>query len=226
MFKKTINILNKFEKIIESYKGDDYLKLSKYAKNKKDLKVHFGCGPRVLAGWINIDLHFEPYEEYLKYYGNEFYPKKIRGSESDFYSLDVTEKGIPLDDKSASVIFHEDFIEHISQKQQIIFLAETLRVLKKGGVHRINTPNLRSSMRDNSNFKIGLKGVHKQEWDHHVHINVLTPNVLKDMAEMVGYSRVVFNTRNKSVSNHIPKEYRPDINDRPEDGNIFADLIK
>lgn len=226
MINRIISALDKTQKLFSKLPVDDYYKLMSVAKNTKPNKLHFGCGPRVLKDWINIDLQFEPYEEYLKYYGDEFFSKKIRGTKNDFYAIDITVKGLPLPDSSVNVIFHEDFIEHIDQRQQVIFLAETLRVLKKGGVHRINTPNLLSTMRDNSTFSMGLKGVYQDEWFKHVHKNILTPNTLKDLAQMVGYSRVIIQSRNKSISKLIPAEYRPDINDRPEDGNIFADLIK
>jgi hypothetical protein len=43
---------------------------------------------------------------------------------------------------------------------------------------------------------------------------------------MVGYSRVDFNQRNGSVCAEIVSELRPTPNDRPEDGNVFADLVK
>ena len=42
---------------------------------------------------------------------------------------------------------------------------------------------------------------------------------------MIGYRDVVFSTRNKSVSNIIPTEFKPGA-DRAEDGNLFVDLIK
>lgn len=190
------------------------------------LKLHFGCGPRVLKGWINIDLRFVPYAEYLKYYTDKHYPDHVRGDRSDMYVLDITKSPIPLPDNSVDLIFHEDFIEHLSQKNQIILLAECLRVLKPGAVHRVNTPDLIASMEHNSDMKAGWGGVYSKEWDAHGHINVLTPLSLKEMASMVGYSKVIFSARNCSTSKEIPLEYRPDPNDRDETGNIFADLIK
>jgi len=190
------------------------------------LKLHFGCGPRVLKGWINIDLRFVHYAEYLKYYTDKHYPEHVRGDRSDMYVLDITKAPIPLPDNSVDLIFHEDFIEHLSQKNQIILLAECLRVLKPGAVHRVNTPDLIASMEHNSDMKAGRAGVYSKEWDAHGHINVLTSSCLKEMALMVGYSEVVFTARNCSISKGIPLEYRPDPNDRDEGGNIFADLIK
>jgi predicted SAM-dependent methyltransferase len=192
----------------------------------KELKLHFGCGPRILKGWINIDLVYEPYHSYMQYYTDKYYPEEIRGDQNDFYAIDITKTGIPLPDESVDVIFHEDFIEHLNQRDTVIFLAETLRVLKKGGVHRVNTPNLLSSMRDHSNFKKGIQGVYAYEWDHIQHLNILTPDYLKELALMVGYQEIIFTGRDESTSKLIPLEYRPDPRDRPEDGNIFADLLK
>ncbi|OGZ66638.1 MAG: hypothetical protein A2908_01655 [Candidatus Staskawiczbacteria bacterium RIFCSPLOWO2_01_FULL_38_12b] len=199
--------------------------LQKLIKGKSIIKLHVGCGARTLAGWINIDLHYHPYENYLKSFGEKYYSKEIRGTRFDFYPMDVTKEKLPFGNNSIDVIFHEDFIEHIEQRNQISFLAETLRVLKRGGVHRINTPNLLSSMRDHSDFSKGFLGVYFGEWDNHLHKNVLTPNTLQELALMVGYSKVIFNNRDESISKLIPKEFRPGP-DRSVDGNIFADLIK
>lgn len=195
------------------------------AGNTQPLKLHLGCGPRVLKGWINMDLTYQPYHHHLKHYTDKYYPEELRGTEADFCGIDLS-KALPFSDNSVDVIFHEDFLEHIDQKSQIILLAESWRILKKGGVHRVNTPSLLSSMRDFSDFTKGLKGVFIGEWDNHQHINVLTPCLLQELALMVGYSKVIFNGRNLSVSALVPLEYRPDPNDRPEDGNIFADLVK
>ncbi len=190
------------------------------------LKLHIGCGARTLAGWINIDTQYQSAEPYLTSFGSEFYPEKIRGTESDFYPMDVTKEPLPFANNSIDVIFHEDFMEHIEQRDQVAFLAETLRVLKPGGIHRVNTPNLLASMREHSDFSKGFGGVYFGEWDNHLHKNVLTPQSLQELALMVGYSKVIFNGRDNSASNLMPKEYRPG-QDRPTaDGNIFADLIK
>ncbi len=81
-------------------------------------------------------------------------------------------------------------------------------------------------MRDYSDFTKGITGVYIGEWETHQHLNVLTPCLLQELALMVGYSKVLFNNRNQSLSPLVPLEYRPDPNDRPENGNIFADLVK
>jgi predicted SAM-dependent methyltransferase len=195
------------------------------AAQADEVRLHIGCGPRVLAGWLNVDLLFEPYENYLQYYGERFYGPSVRGERSDFFALDVT-KGLPLPDDSVDVVFHEDFIEHLDQAATVGFLAETLRVLKPGAIHRVNTPDLAVSMAQHSDFRKGLEGVFEAEWSRHRHYNVMTPRYLEELATIVGYTTVDFNGRDRSAYPDLPPEYRPDPSDRPEDGNVFADLVK
>jgi len=206
----------------------DVRRIGHDAAKMEIVKVHFGCGPRILKGWVNIDISYAPFEPYLQYYTDKHYPPAIRGTRNDLYIIDILKHGLPLPDESADLVFHEDFFEHLTQKEQVVFLAETLRVMKKGAVHRINTPNLLASMRDGSDFSKGRNGVHVGEWDNWHHYNVVSPAILADMAQMVGYSRVTFNSKNHSIAaKWLPAEYRPDEKDRPAaDSNVFADLIK
>jgi len=192
---------------------------------KYPLKLHLGCGPRVIKGWINIDLGYEPYENYLKYYTNVFYPPNIRGNKNDFYGVNIVGSPLPIANNSASIVFHEDFIEHLDQKEQYILLAETLRILEPGGIHRINTPEITSTMNIHSCFKLGMAGVYQPEWDKHVHKNILSISTLTEMAKIVGYRKIVVQNRDISYAK-IPKEYRPDPKDRPENGNMYIDLVK
>lgn len=206
------NQLNEFSRL----KAD----CSKY----KPLRLHIGCGPRILKGWINIDLSLEPYKKYEKK-GIQYFPEEEKGNVDDFYAMNIIETGLPLPDNSVDAIFHEDFIEHLDQKEQVIFLAETLRALKVGSVHRVNTPDLLKSMETHSDFSKGKAGVYVGEWDKWTHKNIFTKNYLKEITLMVGYKNVVFNNQNESASKIIPLEYRPGDN-KPSDSNLFADLIK
>jgi predicted SAM-dependent methyltransferase len=237
MFKKFKNLPNRiFRKLgfeikkVEKHNinKNDLNRLSQLVINNQPLKLHFGCGPRVLKGWINIDIAFEPYEDYLQYYTDKHYPENMRGNRNDFYQINLIKTGLPIPDNSVDLIFHEDFFEHLTQKEQVIFLAETLRVMKKGSTHRINTPNLLASMRDNSSFDKGKEGVFTGEWENWHHYSIITPAILEEMAKMVGYSDIKFNSKNNSiVANFLPSEYRPNEKDRPAaDSNVFADLIK
>jgi len=214
------------QKVSQSDQQTDYKRLRAVYKDVKSLKLHFGCGPRVLKDWVNIDILFEPYEKYMRYYGDRYYSKEVRGSREDFFEFNVIDLGMPLPDDSVDIVFHEDFIEHLSQKNQIIFLSETYRVMKKGALHRINTPDLTHSMRINSKFYKGREGVFVREWDDNSHVNLFTKEYLKEIATLIGYSKIIFNSKNSSISKGIPLEYRPSEDRDQVEGNIFADLIK
>ena len=81
-------------------------------------KLHLGCGPLALPGWINID--------------NQKYPGVDR-------VLDLT-RGLPY--KNASFIFAEHFIEHIAYPDALKLMRECRRALADDGVLRLSTPNL------------------------------------------------------------------------------------
>ncbi len=82
------------------------------------LKIHLGCGPHHLDGWINID--------------NQPYSSVDR-------VLDVTRE-FPFE--NVSFIFGEHFVEHLQYRQALTLLRECRRALRDDGVLRLSTPNL------------------------------------------------------------------------------------
>lgn len=91
---------------------------SKKYGGKKELKLNLGCGHTHKPGWVNID----------------FYP------DSDV-NLDLRE-ALPFDDDSCSSIYSEHFFEHISYPEETtVFLAESLRSMRSGGVFRVGVPD-------------------------------------------------------------------------------------
>lgn len=83
-------------------------------------KLHLGCGPNVLNGWLNTD----------------FPPK-----EAHILGLDVT-RSFPFDDQTFDYIFNEHMIEHITYQQGMFMLRNCYRVLKPNGKIRLSTPDL------------------------------------------------------------------------------------
>lgn len=191
----------------------EFARLKQNYPRYRPLLVQIGCGPRILKDWVNIDLSYAHTGKSL-----------TTENKKDFYAFDILKNGLPFPDNCVDAVFHEDCIEHLSQKEQFIFLAEIYRVLKPGAVHRVNTPNL-EVMKRNSDFKIGKSGIFVSEWDKWGHKNILTPSNLQEMATIVGYSQVSINSRNQSQSKFIPKELRPGA-PRTDNTNLFADLIK
>jgi len=83
-------------------------------------RLHIGCGPNVLGGWLNSDL----------------YPHR-----TDILHLDAT-KLFPFGDRQFDYVFSEHVLEHIPVDGGMSMLRECFRVLKPGGTLRISTPDL------------------------------------------------------------------------------------
>lgn len=132
--------------------------------------------------------------------------------------------GIP--DSCVDFIYHEDVLEHIGQKAQIKLLAEAFRVLRKGGIHRVNTPCLREAMRVHSRFELGASGVYEQEWDRWGHILLVTHDTMKEYASMIGYSRCFPAMKGFSLSPHFRGDTRPSVDRNAAFGNVIVELIK
>jgi predicted SAM-dependent methyltransferase len=95
------------------------LKRARQVNQKDDLLLHLGCGKRIKAGWVNIDLF---------------------SSSADLH-LDLREP-LPFRDGSVATIYSEHFFEHLAYPKEIKrFLAECLRVLKPGGLFSAGMPD-------------------------------------------------------------------------------------
>ena len=94
--------------------------IQKYIASNSTLKLHIGAGGSILEGWLNTDFeHFEKGCIYL----DASVPFNIPNDTFDY-------------------IYSEHLFEHLNIEGQINMLSESLRILKKGGVCRIATPNL------------------------------------------------------------------------------------
>jgi predicted SAM-dependent methyltransferase len=88
------------------------------AAGARDLKLHVGCGPQLIEGWINIDVHPAP------------------------LSLNVL-RGLPFADGSVRRVFVSHLLEHLFYPVDVqAFLAELRRVLQPGGRVRFVVPDV------------------------------------------------------------------------------------
>jgi SAM-dependent methyltransferase len=94
--------------------------VSTYLSSCREAGLHLGCGPHVLAGWLNTDLH------------------AIR---PDVVCVDVT-KRFPFGDSLFDYVFTEHMIEHLCFADARNAITESFRVLKPGGRIRVSTPDL------------------------------------------------------------------------------------
>ena len=83
-------------------------------------KLHIGCGGNIYEGWLNVDI--EPQSTSVGY-------------------LDAS-KIFPFESDSFDYVFSEHMFEHLDFEGQVSMLRECYRVLRKGGIMRIATPDL------------------------------------------------------------------------------------
>ena len=86
------------------------------------LRINVGCGTVSLPGYVNIDLHVQTAD------------------------LIADAHALPFEDNSVDEVYSSHLLEHFSGSQQnfevLTVLQEWFRVLKPGGVIKVNVPNL------------------------------------------------------------------------------------
>ena len=119
-----------------------------------DLQVlNLGCGYRTSDRCTNIDWSI-PVRLKGSKVGRRLAPMVLSGDRrrefqqmSDNVMRHDLRKGIPFEDNSVDAVYHSHVLEHIDREAVPGFLAEILRVLKPGGIHRIVVPDLESQAR-------------------------------------------------------------------------------
>jgi predicted SAM-dependent methyltransferase len=101
------------------------LKKAKRFAHERGLRLHFGCGPIIKTGWVNIDLF----------------------SEQADLQLDARDP-FPFANDSVSLIYSEHFFEHLEYPDEALrFLREAWRVLAVDGVLSMGMPDCELSVR-------------------------------------------------------------------------------
>jgi ubiquinone/menaquinone biosynthesis C-methylase UbiE len=108
---------------VRHWSGRDRRRIDAYFQTHSVRRLHLGCGKHLLDGWLNCDL-------------------RPRGDVPDvIVQLDATEP-FPFLDEQFDYTFSEHMIEHMSFEGGAAMLAESYRVLRRGGRIRISTPDL------------------------------------------------------------------------------------
>lgn len=105
--------------------------------------LNIGCGTDYKTDWINID----------------------NNSDNNIARLDLNwdlRFPLPFEDNSVDYIFHEHFIEHLTVEEGQTALKDFLRVLRPGGVMRIATPDLETTVDKYINLPIEEDSVLKK----------------------------------------------------------------
>lgn len=136
------------------------------------MKLHLGCGKRFISGWIHIDAVAHPHVDHVALLDDLSF----------------------LDDESAEIVYACHVIEHFKRHEIKKVLTEWYRVMKKGAVLRLATPDfakaceLYSRSHDISLVKGLVCG--GQDYEYNIHYNIFDFQSLTDLLEEIGFSGV------------------------------------
>lgn len=122
--------------------------------------LHCGSGVNLHAGWLNTDVL-----ELTGSGGTRSSAGRIATCGSAFYLQHDASKAYPLEDGSMSRVLAEHFIEHLPFPLAAGWLGEMRRVLVRGGVLRISTPDLEKYVRGYLGKQARAEGAEKQGED-------------------------------------------------------------
>lgn len=113
------------------------------------LRLNIGCGQSPTLGWINFDNSFAirmrwvPFIllKHLTFLGASRIEniKWVKNNAVEYFDA---RKPIKFNDNSVDVIYTSHMLEHMSREDALVFLRNTYRILKPGGVLRISVPDL------------------------------------------------------------------------------------
>lgn len=136
------------------------------------MKLHLGCGPRYIPGYVHIDVVDHPHVDHV--------------SSIDNLSF--------LQDGSVALIYNCHVLEHFKRRDLQRVLHEWFRVLAPGGVLRTSVPDFAAvcevyARSRNLELVIGpLFG--RQDYLYNVHYNTFDFDTLKRAFEQAGFHQV------------------------------------
>lgn len=188
-------------------------KLLEFLPERKSVILDVGCGSGVFSQRMSnlghtvkgIDISKEAIMKYKK-----------RGLEG--YVVDI-DKGFGLKDNSFDIVWCSDLIEHIYSPEFLI--KEIRRVLKKGGVLLLSTPNSAYFI-----FRIlHLLGKTCSEIQHPLHLHFFSKKSLKKLIEKSGFEVQRYIGRNTPII--FPKSFiNPLIKIMPVKEKTVINLLK
>lgn len=141
-------------------------------KNDKEIKLHLGCGPKYIPGFIHIDAREFPHIDYV----------------SSVDKLDM------FKDDTVDLIYGSHLLEHFPRHRTLDVLKEWHRVLKPGGTLRIAVPDFEKIVEvyqktRNLKLLIGLL-MGGQNYEGNTHYMVFDFILLSELLMQVGFKNV------------------------------------
>jgi len=192
------------------------------AKIVDDLKLHLGCGPRILDGWLNID------------------KKKIN---PQVLAMELPKGLKEFDDNSVHYIYASHFLEHLEYpKKALNFVRQCYRLLIPSGVLRIVVPGIdkiiEAYVRNDEDFFTIQETMHpswcttklehlmyalQQDGEHKYGYDFET---MKKLLTQGGFSNIIKSDYNKSYIEDLRIDYRSEIDNKGEYLSLYVDAVK
>ncbi|MCE1117465.1 methyltransferase domain-containing protein [Pseudomonas sp. NMI795_08] len=174
-----------------AYNAEDLMPVHEFAPKVIDgttalpNKIQYACGLNAFDDWLNVDFFDDALIWNFNHIGGV--PKKIASS---VFKLNLLERH-PFPDNHFDYAFCEDFIEHVSQKDAILFLFEVYRTLKPGGVVRLATPGLHGVMNHHFNKPTydSIIENHDAAYTRWGHVHFFSHESLKTVASYLGFRK-------------------------------------
>ena len=170
-------------------------------------RIHYACGKHFLPGWLNVDSYRQ---------GN------VRGAA--FEAIDLVSRH-PFADNTFEFGFAEDFLEHLSQVDSMLFLSECQRTLIPGGVLRLAFPGLEGVLRKHyPRTDWETVNIAKEEaYTRYEHLHFYSKEELTLVARHFGFNAVTFHAFGES-----PNESLRGVDQRAAQSslNTYAELVK
>jgi SAM-dependent methyltransferase len=130
-----------------------WLRRNQLYRPVEPVKLNLGSGLTVAPGWVNVDSSLNAFASRFpkpllwftyklssaqRWYSFSEYVDLLRGHV--FLHHDLT-YGIPLPNDSCDCVYSAHFFEHLSREDGMMLFREAHRVLRPGGVLRVNVPN-------------------------------------------------------------------------------------
>ena len=141
--------------------------------NVKEKKIHYGCGGNLFkSDWLNVDF--------------------FQGNQKNYGRVNLVEAQ-PFQDNIFQFAFTEDFLEHLSQEDSIVFLSEAFRVLQPSGVLRLSFPGLEGVLNKHyKNTPLSSYDTKLEAYLYWDHLHFYSREELTLVAKHIGFSKVDF----------------------------------
>lgn len=120
------------------------------------MRINIGCGQTPTLGWRNLDNSFSiklaNFDRVSRFFSAIGLLDKSQAEFIDFANRNAIEYAdatkIPCEDGVCEVLYSSHMLEHLDPDEANIFLRESKRILRPGGIIRIAVPDLQKCVSD------------------------------------------------------------------------------